>query len=259
VDQLNKYKPNLIDGYAESLNFLALYLNQGGRLDFKPKGLMSSAQMLTTQTRLQIEKALGAKVLDKYGAREFSGIAYQCQSSKNLHIMDESYIVEILKDGQPAQPGELGEVVITDLNNFSVPLIRYRIGDLAVQVDNSLPCKCGRGLSQIGEIHGRTQALVFCSNERWLPSAFFGHFFKDYENLIRFYQVIQEVKGQFELRIVKGPLWNEDDWNTLIIHLREFVGDTKIKVVYQNNIPLLETGKRSPVISKIKIDFQNLR
>jgi phenylacetate-CoA ligase len=256
VDTLNNYRPQLIDGYAESLNFLAMYFKQGGKLNFKPKGLMSSAQMLTTGTRKQIEDALGARLFDKYGSREFSGIAYQCEKSFDHHVMDESYIVEILKNGKKALPGEIGEVVITDLNNFSVPLIRYRIGDLAMAVDQKSICDCGRGLSRIGDIQGRTQALIHCANERWLPGTFFAHFFKDYEHMVKFFQVIQEIKGEFTLLIVKGEHWTSSEWNSLLNNLRTYTGETNIKVEYVSEIPLLATGKRTPVISKVKVDFQ---
>jgi phenylacetate-CoA ligase len=259
IQELNKYKPKLIDGYAESLNFLAMFLKKGGRLSFKPIAVMSSAQMLTSTTRTEIEEALGTKVFDKYGAREFSGIAYQCESSDHHHVMDESYIVEILNDGKPAKPGETGEIVITDLNNYSVPLIRYRIGDLAVAVDNSKPCPCGRSLSQIGDIQGRTQAIVYCSNGRWLPGTFFAHFFKDYDNIVLHFQIIQEDKNGFGLKIVKGYQWNQKDWEELINDLRDYVGETQIQIEFVENIPLLKTGKRTPVISHLKIDFQDIK
>jgi len=258
VRTLNRVKPVLIDGYAESLNFLALYLAEGQKLDFAPKGLMSSAQVLTSQTRAQIEQSIGSRVFDKYGAREFSGIAYQCEYSDDKHVMDESYVVELLKDGRTALPGETGEVVITDLNNFSVPLIRYRIGDLAVAVDNQQPCACGRGLSRIGSIQGRTQALVHCANGRWLPGTFFAHFFKDYEHLVRFFQVYQEERDAFILRVVKAPQWTAGAWNDLLVALRTFVGPTDIQVDYVDEIPLLRTGKRTPVISTLQMNFQSL-
>jgi phenylacetate-CoA ligase len=172
--------------------------------------------------------------------------------------MDESYIVEILADGKPAKPGEMGEIVITDLNNYSVPLIRYRIGDLAVAVDNNLKCACGRGLSRIGEIQGRTQALVYCTNGRWLPGTFFAHFFKDFDNIVLFFQVIQEDKLGFTLKIVKGGHWNKQSWETLIRNLREYIADTPVQVDFVDSIPLLKTGKRTPVVSHLKIDFQKI-
>lgn len=258
VDTLNRIRPTLIDGYAESLNFLGQYLKSGVELKFQPSGLLSSAQMLTRQTRSTIESALGAKVHDKYGAREFSGIAYECKEGSLKHIMDESYIVEVVKEGRPALPGETGEVVITDLNNFSVPLIRYRIGDLAQAVDNASACECGRGLSRIGDVQGRTQAIVHCANGRWLPGTFFAHFFKDYEHLLQFFQVIQERHGEFTLRTVKGKHWTQVDWDRMLSHLREYIGDTSISVEYVQAIPLLATGKRTPVVSHVRADFQDL-
>lgn len=256
--KLNKIKPVLIDGYAESLNFLATYLTQGGKLEFSPKGVMSSAQMLTEQTRTQIESGLQSKVFDKYGAREFSGIAYQCDSSEDHHVLDESYIVEVIKEGRPAEPGELGEVVITDLNNFSVPLIRYRIGDLAVAADNTVPCECGRGLSRIGKIEGRTQALIHCANGRWIPGTFFAHFFKEYDYLVQFFQIVQLQQGEFTIKCVKGSQWSASGWQALVDNLREYVGETLIQTEYVDEIPLLKTGKRTPVVSEVKLDFQKL-
>lgn len=257
-NKIDSVRPFLIDGYAESLNFVATFLAQGRELRFPPRAFMSSAQILTDSTRTVLEDATGAKIFDKYGAREFSGIAYQCEVGTDYHVMDESYVVEILKDGKPARPGETGEVVITDLNNYSTPMIRYRIGDLAKAVNHETPCACGRSLSRIGPIQGRTQALVFCENGRWLPGTFFAHFFKDYPHLVTQFQIIQREKAEFSLRVIKGAQWSEPGWQELMAHLRQFVGDTDIRVEFVQEIPLLKTGKRTPVISSVKLDFQEI-
>lgn len=257
VAHLNARRPVLIDGYAESLNFLATYLDLGVQLSFQPKAVMSSAQTLTPQTRENIERALGTIVFDKYGAREFSGIAYQCGQDNRFHVMDESYIVEVLVDGRPAEPGEVGEVVITDLNNYTFPLIRYRIGDLAMQSEQH-PCGCGRSLSSLGRIEGRTQALVFCANGRWLPGTFFAHFFKDFEFAIRFFQIHQEIAGEFTLLIVPAAGWTPTTWKSIEDQLREFIGSTHVVVEIVESIPMTLTGKRTPVVSSVKVDFQGL-
>ena len=86
----------------------------------------------------------------KLPGREFSGIAYECEAHVGHHVVGEGYIVEVLKDGRPAAPGEIGEVVVTDLNNYCLPFIRYRIGDLAEALDPNETCACGRGLPRIG-------------------------------------------------------------------------------------------------------------
>lgn len=259
VDKIRSHNPVLVDGYAESLNFLASYVREGGKAGFSPHAMMSSAQALPDNVRDDIEAGFHTRVYDKYGSREFSGIAYQCESSRDHHVMDESYIVELLVDGRPALPGEIGEIVITDLHNFSVPLIRYRIGDLAVALDQSQPCECGRHLSRIGRIEGRTQAIVHCGNGVWIPGTFFAHFFKDYEHIVRFFQVVQDEPGRFNLLFVRNRQFSETVYHEMLAALREYVGDeTEITTEFVDEIPLVRTGKRSPVVSTVRYDFQSV-
>ena len=258
VDRIRNHKPVLVDGYAESLNFLATYVHSGKSPGFSPLAIMSSAQALPSNTRGIIEKGFNTNVFDKYGSREFSGIAYECLAHAGHHVVDECYIVELLVDGRPAQPGEVGEIVITDLFNRATPMIRYRIGDLAVAFDNSADCKCGLAHNRIGDIEGRTQAIVHCANGSWLPGTFFAHFFKDHESVIRFFQVEQHTKGVFTLKIVKNDGYRQADMDAIVNQLRQYVGDTVIEVVYVSEIPLVRTGKRSPVVSTVLEDFQSL-
>lgn len=256
--------PVLLDGYAESFNYLAGHLkaraNAGETPRIRPRGIMSSAQALPDDTRRSIEEAFATRVFDKYGSREFSGIAYECDAHEGHHVMAESYIVEILKDGRPALPGEVGEVVITDLNNFCLPFIRYRIGDLAQAMDPWAPCACGRGLPRIGRIEGRVQSIVLGARGQAIPGTFFSHLFKDYEHLVRQYQVIQEEKGSIALKIVKGSRFDAEQFEAcLLVELRRTLGaDTKIDVEFVDLIPLVRTGKRQAVVSKLGLDYQKL-
>jgi len=258
VNKIRDHNPVLVDGYAESLNFLATYVQSGQVARFSPTAIMSSAQALPQNTRGIIESGFNTKVFDKYGSREFSGIAYECSAHNGHHVVDECYIVELLVDGRPAKPGEVGEVVITDLYNQATPMIRYRIGDLAVAFDENEPCPCGLSHSRIGDIEGRTQAIIHCANGSWLPGTFFAHFFKDYESTIRFFQIEQNQKGKFLLKIVKNNEFNENDMSSILKSLQHYVGDTEIEVEYVQEIPLVKTGKRSPVVSTIGEDFQDL-
>jgi phenylacetate-CoA ligase len=259
VGKIRKHKPVLVDGYAESLNFLATYVSQGNNPGFTPKAMMSSAQALPDNVRDRIENGFHTRVFDKYGSREFSGIAYQCETSNDHHVMAESYVVELVTDGRPTKIGETGEILITDLNNYSVPLIRYRVGDLAEAVDNSKPCTCGRSLPRIGKIQGRTQAIVICAEGKWMPGTFFAHFFKDYEEQIQFFQIHQREAGTFTLKVVKGTLWTQEAFDEVIKKLSKHVGyETDVEIDFVDEIPMLKTGKRSPVVSEVNYDFQEL-
>ena len=137
LERLRRHRPALIDGYAECFNYLARYLRARIPLSgVSPRGIVSSAQVLPEESRqARSRRRSQTAVFDKYGSREFSGIAYECEAHRGHHVVGESYMVEVLWDGRAGRPGELGEVVVTDLNNFCMPFIRYRIGDLAVALD----------------------------------------------------------------------------------------------------------------------------
>lgn len=260
IKKLQKYKPALIDGYAESFNLLSSYIKQKDIRDLpSPKGIVSSAQVLPEQSRDIIESAFKTRVFDKYGSREFSGIAYESDAHDGHLVVAENYIVEILKDGKPAQPGEVGEVVITDLNNYCMPFIRYRIGDLAVAMDNKKTSPCGRGLPRIGKIEGRVQAIIVGANGNYLPGTFFAHLFKDYDHAIKQYKVIQEKQGAITLQIVKAQRFTGPVFDELKGQLQKFLGEgTDINVEFLDTIPMVRTGKQQGSVSRLEIDFQKL-
>jgi len=259
VRTLQKSKPSLIDGYAESFNFLAYYVKSHKLEGLSPKALISSAQALPDDSRQIIEKTFGCRVYDKYGSREFSGIAYECGAHEGHHIVAESYIVEVLKDGVAAKPGEMGEVVVTDLNNFCMPMIRYRVGDLAVAMDNGEQCPCGRGLPKLGKIEGRVQAIIFGANGTYMPGSFFYHLFKDYNHIVLQYQVVQKEKGKMVLKVIKAKRFDEETFAGILTRLRQFLGENMvIDVEFVDNIPMVRTGKHQGVVSQLKIDFQTL-
>jgi len=255
LDFIRTRKPKLLDGYAESFNLIARYLEQAGSDGaIRPGAIISSAQTLPQKSREIIEREFHTKVYDKYGAREFSGIAHQCCEQGGYHINAESYIVEVVKGGQPVKLGEIGEVLVTDLNNLCAPLIRYRLGDLAVLSDKE--CACGRGLPMIEGIEGRTQAIIIGTNGVFVPSSFFLHLIKDYDYAISAFQVVQSKIGAITLKIVKSLRFSPEVLERILGLLREKLGkDTEICVEYVESIPLGRTGKRQSSISFVDIDL----
>jgi phenylacetate-CoA ligase len=257
VEVIEARRPTLIDGYAEAFNVLAQYLEARGGLNFSPKALMSSAQSMPPSSRAIIEKAFGCKVFDKYGSREFSGLAYESSAHNGHLVVAEGYIIELLVDGRPAEPGEVGEVVVTDLNNFCMPFIRYRIGDLAVALDNSEPSACGRGLPRIGEIQGRVQSIVLGMDGRFVPGSFFPHVLKDYDYAIKRFQIVQEEVGAIKFHVVKGSRYSDATLAEIKQLFYQYLGDgLRIEVVFEDNIALVRTGKHLASVSKLAVDFQ---
>jgi phenylacetate-CoA ligase len=258
VREIADYKPVLLDGYAEALDFLAHYLKDKGRVDLNPRAIMSSAQSLPLPSRRRIESAFGCKVFDKYGAREFSGIAYECEAHVGHHVAAEGYIVEVLRDGQPAKPGEIGEVVITDLNNYCLPFVRYRIGDLAVAMDPNHECPCGRGLPLVGDIEGRVQSIIQGTDGRFVPGTFFAHLLKEYDHAVRRFQVIQEEREALTFRVVKAGRYTEDALAEILSHFHQHLGDDlRIDVEFVDRIEMVRTGKHLASVSRLGVDFQS--
>jgi phenylacetate-CoA ligase len=258
IAQITAKQAVLIDGYAEAFDFLAQYIKSRGKdLGFTPKALMSSAQTLPGKSREIIEKAFGCRVFDKYGSREFSGIAYECDAHAGHHVVSEGYIVEILTEGRPAKPGETGEVVITDLNNYCMPFVRYRIGDLAQAMDSTEPCTCGRGMARIGEIQGRVQSIIQGTDGRYVPGTFFAHCLKDFDHAIARFQVVQDEPGALKFFVVKAGRYSEDVMDEVKAIFRQYLGpDLRIDVEFVDNIEMVRTGKRLASVSKLPIDFQ---
>lgn len=255
---IRQHRPALVDGYAESFHYLARHGLDPKLRELGIRGLMSSAQTLDDKSRELIEEAFGTKVFDKYGSREFSGIAYECEQHDGHHVVAECYHVEILVEGRPAEPGELGEVVITDLGNYVLPFIRYRIGDLAYAVDNSQPCACGRGLPRIGAVEGRVQSIVVGANRVAMPGTFFAHVLKDYGYAIARFQIEQPAAGEMIFRFVPAERFHSRVLEEVFAEFRRYLGsDMRITAQPVERIEMIRTGKYQVVINRLQLDYQD--
>jgi len=254
VGYVRRRQPALLDGYAEAFNVIATLLASRPVEGLRAGAIISSAQTLPPETRELVERQFGCRVFDKYGAREFSGIAHECDAHAGYHVNAESYIVEVVRDGRPAADGEIGEVLVTDLNNRCVPLIRYRLGDLAVAT--SRRCPCGRGLPLLERVIGRVQGVVLGTNGRYVPATFFAHFFKEYEYAVLRYQVVQESRDRADLRIVRKSRFTHTTEAEIRRALAEVLGaDMTIRFEFVDTLPLGRTGKAQTVISTIPLPF----
>lgn len=114
-------------------------------------------ELLPQETRDLCREVFGVGIADMYSAQEVGYIALQCPESDNYHVQAENVLVEVLDDaGDPCAPGEIGEVVVTDLHNYASPLLRYAIGDFA---EVGVACRCGRGLPTLTRIIGRQRNM----------------------------------------------------------------------------------------------------
>jgi len=148
VADWHQLRPGLLFGHAHSLYLLAEELriqNHG----IRPSGIIATSMMLLPSERKVIEEVFGVAVTNRYGCEEVSLISCECEEHKGLHLNADHVIVEFLReDGSACDPGEDGRIVVTELINFGMPMIRYELGDHGVPSDRL--CPCGRGLPPPG-------------------------------------------------------------------------------------------------------------
>ena len=202
--------------------------------------VFTASEKLYSYQRNSLEKAFQCKVIDHYGHGE-PGVysAGQCKFG-NYHICDSNTIVEVLDDGS---------IVETCLNNFSMPFIRYKVGDLISNRSNSM-CRCGLATSFFGDVEGRDSEVIYTADNRVISSIGFDQIFKD--NNIKLGQIVQYDHISLDIYIVPGPEFTKKNRQSLINELQLRVGmQTKINFELVSDIPLADNGKYRMVISKI--------
>jgi len=172
------FRPAYFYGYVSMLEAFASFVRRRGLPgpSLGLKAVVTTSEVLSDVQRATIEQAFGTRVLNEYGCGEFGPIAYQCERG-SLHLMTQNLVVEVLRpDGTPAAQGEGGELVITDLNNYAMPMVRYRVGDFG---ELGAPCACGRSFPVLAKIWGRAYDFVEGPDGRRYHGEFFMYLFED--------------------------------------------------------------------------------
>ena len=155
IQRIEDYGPYTLKASPTYLYLLALHLIKH---NLKPPyikgGFMPMGGSMTQSMKGIVESAFGCKVHEDYGCAELGGIAAECGNQNGLHPFEDLFYVEVVRHGSHVKDGELGKVLITDMNNYAMPLLRYDIGDVAVLRKGT--CKCGLNTDRL-ELQGRIQ------------------------------------------------------------------------------------------------------
>jgi phenylacetate-CoA ligase len=212
-------RPDYLLSYPSNLSALARHtLDRGIELSFLT-GVLTFGEALSDELRDELRTAWQVELTDMYSAQEMGCIALQCPDAQCYHVQSECVLVEVLDgNGTPCRPGETGRIVVTDLHNFEMPLVRYELGDYATVGE---PCRCGRGLPVLKSIVGRVRnMLVLPDGRRRFPRI--GAKSLAAITCIRQYQFAQVAPTRIEARlVVDRPLApNEEAHMRDVIHGR---------------------------------------
>ena len=187
-----RFKPKLLIGYPSALSVFAAYLeSQGARIP-SLVAISCSAETLYEHDREYLSEIFEAPVFNRYGCREVGDIANEVPDADGLIVNSDRLFVEILNDkGEPCAPGEQGEVVVTDLENYGMPLIRYRIGDLASWSPGSTRGRGKYPFPMLESVDGRTLDVIESPNGNRIGGTYWTILLRNRPG-IKTFQVIQD-------------------------------------------------------------------
>jgi len=198
IEELNKIKPEVLDGFPSALKEIAKYiLKHDISLDFQIKSIVTGAEVLTNDDRNLISKAFKTIVFNRYGGTESSILAHECdiqaKSEHKLHIQEDRLIVE---------NGNDNEIIFTDLTSYALPFIRYSNGDIG-KINHTYKCSCGREFKILDSVDGRVNDMFILPNGGKIVSHIWQNYMKKCEG-IETYQMIQEDETNISINWVKN-------------------------------------------------------
>jgi phenylacetate-CoA ligase len=236
ADELRRISPSLIVGYPSSLSRLSELALQEGCDMPRPSMVMTTAEMLSERQRAAIERAFGVRVTDQYGCTEMTHFVAQC-SRGSYHIHLEHGLVEILReDGSACSHDEVGQVVVTGLVNRAMPLLRYRIGDLASL--NSELCTCGSPFPVLGRLVGRSDDVLHFASGRAVGR--FDPVFKGFTEVLEA-QIEQTSPASLIVRLVPSVGYRDEVAQKIVWEMQKRVGD-EVSI----GVELVDTIRRGP-------------
>ena len=243
VETIRKKRVKCIIGYASAIGELGRYI-EAHHMDtkkFHVKAILPISESMPEEVRRKLEKIFHCTVRSWYSNEENGIMGLQREEDESYYIDTESYYYEILKldKDEPANPGELGRIVITDLYNYAIPLIRYDNGDLAVAEYKE---KEGRFRFYIKELYGRKGDMIYDCQGRIVSPFVLLNGLSMAEGICQ-YRFIQED-------VTRYTLWLNGDKNVIdeqgiLDFIKPYFGEeAEITVEYVDEIPVLNSGKR---------------
>lgn len=238
-----------IHGHVSSIALFAQFLLEKN-LSHQLQAVLGASEKVFPFQRELVAKSFNTRLFSWYGQSEQVVLAGECEYSENYHIYPEYGYTELIDDDgvRISDPGKQGEIVGTSFNNYAMPLIRYRTGDIGKY--SSDRCKCGREYELFEDVEGRNYEYIWTKDGRRisLTGLIFGQHFRAFERIKKM-QLYQERAGQVEIRIVKSSAYSHlDETEIKSVILKAAVSGLEVSFNYVDDIPHTERGKHQFLI-----------
>jgi phenylacetate-CoA ligase len=248
LEALRRGRPAVVVCYTQSCAQFARWIVDSKLRDWDDIPVICGAEAVLPADRKAIARAFGPGVFETYGSRETMLLAAECEAHDGMHLQEENVLVEIARDGRPVATGEAGDVLVTDLHNYGMPLIRYQNGDVARMASPSA-CRCGRGLRRLERVDGRRADILRDAQGNPVPGIIFHVLFSDARReVVRQFQAIQRRDGSVTLKVVRGQDWSEDLFDGVVRRFGEYLHGLPFRVEHVPAIAPCATGKMRTIV-----------
>lgn len=248
IEFLKRYQPELMDGYPSSFLVLARLAKLEGLDPYIPKAIITTAETLTAQAESEIEEYYRSPIFNQYSSSEPT--CFWCTTPSGVMVANPEYgISEIVnREGTPVPVGEIGEVVTTSFLNPVMPLIRYRVGDVA-SLGNYVTVS-GINMQEVLSVDGRRDDMIFTPERGYIGRC--DDIFKGLKGIIES-QIVQHNSTDFSINVVRDPGYDYTvEMELLQNAARKFGESVTINIKYLDSIEKGANGKFKSVISNYK-------
>ena len=241
TERIARFRPHYIAGYAGSLYQLASVARKHNIRLYRPSFVYSSAELLRDFMRRRIEEQFGARVYDYYGSREVGAIAGECQLGR-MHVLAMNNVVEVLdQEGEETPPESEGRLIVTNLHNYAMPLLRYEIGDTGGLSGER--CPCGSELPVLQSLTGRITDHFLLRDSTLVHGEFFTHLFY-FRDWVAQFQVDQLAHDRVRLSVTLAAEPDECDMQEIAASIRVAMGDEcAVQWRFVDSMPTTPQGK----------------
>ena len=249
AEWLQRHQPNYLLIYPSALRELLVYCRDRGLRFPNLRQVRTLSELLSPDIRQLCCEVWGVEIADLYSTQETGYLAIQCPEEGAYHVQSEAAILEVLDDdGAPCAAGQVGNVIVTPLHNFAMPMLRYAVGDLA-EVGEA--CPCGRGLPVLKRILGRARdMLVYPGGRKTWALLGSSQFTKI--PAVRQFQIVQHAVDDLEIKLVSDRALTPEEEAQLRRWMQDRCGhDFPIRFTYHDHIPRSASGKYQDFLCNI--------
>ena len=252
LEQLNSERPKLIVAYVHAIYELARFAERERIAVTPQEAIVTSAGTLYPQMRATIQRVFGCPVFNRYGSREVGDIASECDKHAGLHVFPFGNYVEIVDEqGHPVPAGAEGNIVVTNLNNYAMPLVRYMIGDRGT-LSPAGECACGRGGQILQRVAGRNVDVFRKHDGTLVDGIYFFHMLRSRDWVYKF-QIVQADFAWVIFRVATTQSsYDTRELDEIASETRLLMGaDCKVDFEFVDDIEPNSSGKYRFTISHV--------